>query len=410
MALPFSNNMTTPPSAGAAFAPTAVTNRANLSTLSASLNASSARTVVEQGRKRARSLMYGAGGAFRGLADRRQRFEHLMRAQFSSGGSNRNNNGNGNNNNRNNNGGDDDEEYYVDPSWGVAPGVHVVLRGRADAAYRAGVANLMAMSAALAANANATFVDPTTPVVLILSWMGARQKHLSKYRKFYEDLGYEVHFIFNDLKTAIFPPASKAQARRVGKFIEDQPDGRPVFVHAFSIGTGIYGLLLDSLRHERERFDSLRQRVTGVVFDSGPAPIFPKDVAKGLHTVCPMISKKCWEPIASLFFYLTKARTFYGRSEDALRKTQFPVPQLYFYSGDDKVISNLQGAVEEFIEKNKQRGVEVYNKFWENSVHASHLKVHPDEYLANLSIFLNRCMEVRNANTQLAIEAAPTAN
>lgn len=364
-----------------------------------------ARTVVEEGRKRARSLIYGADGAFRGLADRRQQLERLVRqtgTQFSGIGGN----WGGNNNHRfgwhgsGDGDGDGHDDGFVDPSWGVAPGVHVILRGRSDMAYQAAVANIMAMSVAL--KSSAPFVDPSVPIVIILSWMGARQSHLEKYRRFYEDLGYEVHTVMNDLRTAIFPPASSAQARRIEQLIADQPADRPVFVHAFSIGTGIYGLLLDSIRHEKEKFDMFRQRVTGVVFDSGPAPIFPKDVAKGLHTVCPMVSKAIWEPIAAAFFYLTMARKCYGRSEDALRKTQFPVPQLYFYSGDDKVIPNLQGAVEEFIEKNKQRGLEVYNKFWEKSVHASHLKMHPDEYLANLSTFLNRCMEVRKEKGALS--------
>lgn len=175
-----------------------------------------------------------------------------------------------------------------------------------------------------------------------------------------------------------------------------------MFVHAFSIGTGIYCLLLDGLKHEKDKLYMFRQRVTVVEFDSGPAPIFPKDVAKGLHLVCPMVSKAIWEPVASAFFYMTKARHFYGRSEDALRKFQFLVPQLYFYSGDDKIIPDLKGSVEEFIEKNKQRGVEVYNKFCDSSVHSSHLKMHPDEYVANLSSFIDRCMEVRDQKESLA--------
>lgn len=369
-----------------------------------------ARTVVEEGRRRARTLMYGAGGAFRGLTDRRHEFERIMRASLSSGfgghwkdgwnyNNNNNNNNNSNNNNNNRSDGDaGDDDFNVDPSWGVAPGVHVILRGKADDTYRAAVANLLAMSSALSAAAPAAFVDAATPVVLILSWMGARQKHLERYRKFYEGLGYEVHLIFNDLRTAIVPSASRAQARKIGQFIEGQPEERPVFVHAFSIGTGIYGIMLDSLRHEADKFEQFRKRVTGVIFDSGPAPIFPQDVAKGLHTVCPMISKAMWEPIAATFFFITQARQFYSRSEDALRKIQFPAPQLYFYSGDDKVIPNLKNSVEEFIEKNKQRGLEVYNKFWEKSVHASHMKIHPDDYLANLSQFINRCMEIRTQN------------
>ncbi|PXF48601.1 Transmembrane protein 53 [Gracilariopsis chorda] len=350
-----------------------------------------AQGALNEGRRRARALMYGGGGAFRGLATRRQQLERQLQRMGSGGFGRFGGLGGGGGSGDDHHHHDDDDN--VDPSWGVAPGAHVIMRGRADDAYRIAVANLIAMGASLAPP---SFVDQSVPVVIILSWMGAQKKHLKKYTKFYEDLGYEVHCVCNDLKTAIFPPASKAQAKRIGDIIDQQPPNRPVFVHAFSIGTGIYGLLLDGLRHEKERFDKITHKIAGVVFDSGPAPIFPNDVAKGLHTVCPMISKAVWEPIASTFFWITKARHSFGRSEDALRTMQLPSPQLYFYSGDDKVIPNMKNAVEGFMENNRQRGLEVYNKFWEKSVHASHLKIHPDEYIANLSSFINRCMEIRS--------------
>eukprot|EP00737_Agarophyton_chilense_P000632 gb/GEZJ01000701.1/.p1 GENE.gb/GEZJ01000701.1/~~gb/GEZJ01000701.1/.p1 ORF type:complete len:441 (-),score=61.80 gb/GEZJ01000701.1/:1195-2358(-) len=347
-----------------------------------------AHDALQMGRRRARALVYGAGGAFRGLASKRQQLEkQLMRMSggafggFGSGGF-----GDGQ-------GRDDHGDENVDPSWGVAPAAHVLMRERADQAYRTAVANLIAMSSSLSVP---RFVDQSVPIVILLSWMGASEKHLKKYSKFYEDLGYEVAFVCNGLRTAIFPPASKAQAKKIESIIAQQHPDRPVFVHAFSIGTGIYGLLLDGFRHEKEKLDMITRKVAGVVFDSGPAPIFPNDVAKGLHTVCPMISRAVWEPVASAFFWVTKARKSFGKSEDALRTMQLDTPQLYFYSGDDKVIPNMKNSVEEFMEKNRQRGLEVYNKFWEKSIHASHLKVHPDEYIANLSSFINRCMELRS--------------
>lgn len=340
--------------------------------------------------KRVRELMYGAGGAFRGLAARLPHHDGPWSPPWAGaggiGGAGRwGGSGNGGN----------DDDHNVDPSWGVAPGVHVILRGRCDAVYAAAVANLVQMSAVL--NLPAPLVsDPTVPVVVLLSWMGAQQKQLAKYSQFYENLGYEVHLVFNGLLTAVLPRATREQAQKIEAFVASQPAERPVFVHAFSIGTGVYGMLLDSLRDDLERLERFKERVAGVVFDSGPAPIFPNDVAKGLHTVCPMISKAVWEPVAGLFFRLTQARKAFGASEEALRKGQMDSPQLYFYSLDDKVIPNIHHAIEEFIDKNRQRGVEVYNKFWKNSTHASHLKIHPDEYLANLDSFVKRCMQLRD--------------
>lgn len=306
--------------------------------------------------------------------------------------------------NRGGGGGNDDDNGNgsVDPSWGAAPGAHILLRGRCDEGYRMLVANMIAMANSLPNPAFAPNGDPSVPLVIMLSWMGANQRSLAKYKSFYESMGYEVLVMLNGMKTAIFPPASKKQADTIAQVISAQPSDRPVFVHAFSIGTGIYGLFLDSLKHDMQRLESVKQKVVGVVFDSGPAPIFPRDVAKGLHTVCPLVSKAIWEAATSAFFFVTQARKSFGQAENALRKFQMPSPQLYFYSLDDKVIPGIHHAIEEFVEKNKQKGIEVYRTFWEKSVHATHLKVHPEEYMANLEKFVKRCMELRDKRPQIA--------
>lgn len=374
------------------------------------------RNAALRGRAQFRTFVYGAGGAFRSF--RRRAGPHaleLLHAGSSWPGSGwpyggKGFGGGGGGRHSNDGPDDDDEDFGVDPSWGAAPGVHVVMRGKCDEAYRMAVANLLAFAGSTLPAGTAQLAgmaskaDPSVPLVILLSWMGANQKSLSKYKAFYESIGYEVHVVMNGLKTAIFPPASKKQADHVARVIDIQHPDRPVFVHAFSIGTGIYGLFLDNLKHDFEKLEAVKNKVVGVIFDSGPAPIFPHDVAKGLHTVCPMISKAAWEVAARAFFFLTQARRSFEKGEIALRAFQFPSPQLYFYSKDDKVIPNIHNAVEEFIEKNKQRGIEVYNTFWEKSIHATHLKMHPEEYLANLERFIRRCMEVRSLPMPVAIK------
>lgn len=364
------------------------------------------RYAARQGRAQLRTFVYGAGGAFRSF--RRRAGPHgleLLHAAGQGRGPSRNGwnrSGNGRGGGHSDDGTDDEDDFGVDPSWGAAPGVHVVMRGRCDEAYRTAVANLLAFagnsipagSAGLAIMAGKA--DPSVPLVILLSWMGANNKSIAKYKAFYESIGYEVHVVMNGLRTAIFPPASKQQADHVARVIDVQHPNRPVFVHAFSIGTGIYGLFLHNLKHDLEKLEAVKNKVVGVIFDSGPAPIFPHDVAKGLHTVCPMISKAAWEVAARAFFFVTQARKSFEKGELALRAFQMPSPQLYFYSKDDKVIPNIHHAIEEFIEKNKQRGIEVYKTFWEKSIHATHLKVHPDEYLANLEQFIRHCMRVRS--------------
>lgn len=368
-----------------AFVPTTAHVTANLRDARTAVSpmVDSAQAFAAPAQRRVRELVYGAGGAFRGWAAQ----AHAAWPPGGWGGHFGGGHGHSHG----------DDEWVPDPSWGVAPGVHVIMRGKCDEVYAAAVAQLIQMSNALPPMVR----DPSVPVVILLSWMGAQSKHVLKYKEYYETMGYEVHTLFNGLRTAIVPDAARAQAERLTAFIDAQPEGRPVFIHGISIGTGVYGIFLNQLQENTERLDKFRRQVAGVVFDSGPAPIFPHDVAKGLHTVCPMVSKAIWEGLASAFFVVTRAREVFGASEEALRRIQFKTPQLYFYSLDDKVIPDLPKAVQDFMAKNKERGLEVYEQMWSKSVHAAHFKIHHETYTQKLTEFTQRCMHVFNEKKAL---------
>lgn len=97
-------------------------------------------------------------------------------------------------------------------------------------------------------------------------------------------------------------------------------------------------------------------------------------------------------------FWLTRAGSKFRVGELALQDHQVEqAPQLYLYSRDDHIINALHESIQKFIEKNRQRGVEVYQQVWEKSLHATHLKVHPEEYMKCLEDFLSRCLQLRNS-------------
>ncbi|KAF6003080.1 hypothetical protein F1559_003834 [Cyanidiococcus yangmingshanensis] len=88
----------------------------------------------------------------------------------------------------------------------------------------------------------AAFVgDSQRPVVILLSWLGAQHRHMSKYAEWYRARGYDVVTLFNGLQTALIPTFSRRQALRLLHLIDEIPENRPIVVHSFSIGTGIYG-------------------------------------------------------------------------------------------------------------------------------------------------------------------------
>ncbi|KAK4524199.1 hypothetical protein GAYE_SCF02G2098 [Galdieria yellowstonensis] len=246
------------------------------------------------------------------------------------------------------------------------------------------------------------FISETArPAVVLLSFLGAKQRQLKKYADFYFSKGYDVYVVFNNLPTAIFPSVTQRQARKVLDILEKIPDGQPVFVHAISIGTGIWGLVLEEFRKNSKRLEHLKGKISGVIYDSGPSNVSPSLLANGLYSACPKLSKKVWNVITNVTFWLTRAGTKFRVGELALQDHQVEqAPQLYLYSRDDHVISSLHESIQKFVEKNKQRGVEVYQQVWEKSLHATHLKVHPEEYMKSVEDFLNRCLQLRNKMNQ----------
>ncbi|KAA8497954.1 Transmembrane protein 53 [Porphyridium purpureum] len=256
------------------------------------------------------------------------------------------------------------------------------------------------MNSLVASVADDQFIDSDKPLVVMLSWMGARKKHLDRYREYYTGLGYEVVCYMNSMGTALVPSMSEEQAARVQLLLERQPEDRKVIVHAFSIGTGIYGLMLNRIKHDAEKLNKLNKNIVGVIFDSGPCHIFPRDVAKGLHTVFPIVSRTLWRGVADSLFWLTKARRSFSQAEAALAQFQLPAPQLYFSSKDDRVAPKLQESVNYFVENNKKRGVQIQNIVFESSRHAARIILHPEEYIHNLNLFLEQCM---NKDSEAAV-------
>eukprot|EP00128_Syssomonas_multiformis_P011209 Colp12_sorted_trinity150504_noHs@4198 len=67
----------------------------------------------------------------------------------------------------------------------------------------------------------------------------------------------------------------------------------------------------------------------------------------------------------------------------------FPrVPQLYLYSTQDKIIHHKY--VENFLNTQKERGSVVETKRWDDSIHVSHYRTHPEEYMQLVTDFMSR--------------------
>jgi len=64
------------------------------------------------------------------------------------------------------------------------------------------------------------------------------------------------------------------------------------------------------------------------------------------------------------------------------------VPQLYLYSNVDTVTPKEE--VEEEMERQASRGVDISSHQWNDSEHVRHLANHPDQYISQVQNFLNK--------------------
>lgn len=93
--------------------------------------------------------------------------------------------------------------------------------------------------------------------------------------------------------------------------------------------------------------------------------------------------------LALLYFWLFKTQTadLYDSSILVFHNSPITSPALFFFSEDDALCD--LAVVEECMERWRKRGVSVESRSWKESVHAAHMKCHPEDYCSTLEKFLS---------------------
>lgn len=93
--------------------------------------------------------------------------------------------------------------------------------------------------------------------------------------------------------------------------------------------------------------------------------------------------------LALLYFWLFKTQTadLYDSSILVFRNSPITSPALFFFSEDDALCD--LAVVEECMERWRKRGVSVESRSWKESIHAAHMKCHPEDYCSTLEKFLS---------------------
>ncbi|XP_022882206.1 transmembrane protein 53-like [Olea europaea var. sylvestris] len=268
-------------------------------------------------------------------------------------------------------------------------------------------------------------------VVVLLGWLGAKQKHLKRYAEWYTTRGFHaITFTFPMNEILSYQVGGKAEqdiellVNHLAEWLEEE-HGKNLVFHTFSnTGWLAYGVILEKFQNKDI---TLAGRIKGCIVDSAPvAAPDPQVWASGFsaaflkkHSVATkgftslseakaeatdgsrnVVEAKPALTEAALLLVLEK---FFGlvlnypsinrRLSDVLSVLtlqQPSCPQLYIYSSADKVIP--AGSVESFIEKQRRSGREVRACNFISTPHVDHFRNDPKLYSSQLTNFLEDCV------------------
>lgn len=235
------------------------------------------------------------------------------------------------------------------------------------------------------------------PLVLLLSWLAAKQRHLSNFSRFYLDQGCDVLTI-KIKPLQILLPKSGAQilANNVVEFIQgEEQKNQPLLVHTFSVGGYVYSEILQSMLAAEEK-NEITSRILGQIFDS---PVDLDNIPIGMSKVLLKNQTMQQGLRKSLEVYQRLTHNIAGqhhlRSSHVFHHNPVKAPSLFFYSDADPITSPR--AIERAITSLKDFGHEsVLQKQFKNSPHVSHMYKHREEYVGTLRSFLNQIDYFKN--------------
>ncbi|XP_039013207.1 transmembrane protein 53-like [Hibiscus syriacus] len=273
--------------------------------------------------------------------------------------------------------------------------------------------------------------EKSRTVVVLLGWLGSKQKHLKRYAEWYTSRGYHVITFTFPMSDIISYQAGGKAEQNVDILVDHLADwleeeyGKNLVFHTFSnTGWLTYGVILEKFQKQDPY---LMGRIRGCIVDSAPvAAPDPQVWASGFsaaflkkHSVAtkgfPVSSEpdsgtsagekeiSVPKPAVTEAALLVVLEKFFGvvlnfpgvnrRLSDVLgvlSSGQPTCPQLYIYSSADQVIPAYH--VESFIEKQKRCGHEVRACNFVSTPHVDHFRNDPKLYTSQLSRFLEDCV------------------
>ncbi|XP_071809512.1 transmembrane protein 53-like [Asterias amurensis] len=258
------------------------------------------------------------------------------------------------------------------------------------------------------ANSAGTKSPKDRPLVLLLSWLAAKQRHLDNFAAFYLSRGCDVLTVkLRPMQLLLPTVGTQVIARDVVSFLQSKEQrDRQILVHGFSVGGYLYGEIIQKMLASQTESHEITRRIIGQIYDS-PVDLqnIPVGISKAL-TKNPLAQRSMQTSLQMYLRVMNSAATkHYHKSSYTFHHNPVSAPSLFFYSHTDPVgTAESNERVMSSLKTNM--GYEnVYSKAFEDSPHVSHMYKHQNEYMSTLKGFLSQIEYFREAlveNKELA--------
>lgn len=227
------------------------------------------------------------------------------------------------------------------------------------------------------------------PLMVMLSWLMAKKKHVYKYADIYLKHDFDVLNVNISPWQLLWPTkGTQVVAKDLLRFLDVNASYSPLVLHGFSVGAYLWGEVLVNISSEKQRYDNLVNRIVGQVWDSAaditeipiglPVAVFPRNkVLQNTMRQYVLYHLKTFDKVATVH---------YVRSSQMFHTNLIKAPAQFFVSKTDPI-----GAVpsnQRVRENWENMGIQVNWKCWDKSPHVGHFRAHPKEYIGELENFL----------------------
>lgn len=231
--------------------------------------------------------------------------------------------------------------------------------------------------------------DDNKPLVVMLSWLMAKRKHVYKYADFYIYKGFDVMNVAITPWQLLWPvKGSQIVAADILQFLDKNKLFAPILLHGFSVGGYLWSEVLVQLAAERNRYSHILDRIHGQIWDSladvteipegFPVAVFPRNnVLRSALKQYITYHMKTFDK---------EATCHYIRGSQMFHTNIVKAPALFLVSKTDPIgteKSNLRAR-----DNWEQMGIQTYWKCWDKSPHVGHFRHYPEEYKDELEKFL----------------------